>query len=115
VEIDPRLYNFLRDLYGQRFVGSLTYLVTDIDSVVTRDQGFIEVSGVVKAKNDKTYACYINPKEFFCGCMDNFVRKTVCKHIIAVLIEAFRKDQISKFEFTNLLAWRKKYAVHNRM
>ena len=100
MKMRTRTYNLLKQLYGKRFVASLPYLSEDFEVVVTRDDGIIEVSSILNE-----YACYINPKEFFCSCMDNFVRKTICKHIIATLLKAFSENKLTEFELVNLLVW----------
>ena len=61
----------------------------------------LEISAIVDQ-----YSCYISPREYFCSCMDNFIRKTICKHIIASVLKAYAENKISEFEMVNLLIWR---------
>ena len=105
MELDSATTNLLRETFGKRFADALVVLSYLIPVTVSRDEGLLEVSGAVRSESssDKIYGCYITYENIVCGCMDNFARKLICKHILALTLEAYLQELISKFELVSLL------------
>lgn len=101
--LSKETYNQLREIHGERLIGAMSCLVEDINVAVTRDEGFLEVDAIFRVDGEARYGCYINLEDMFCSCMDNFVRKRKCKHLIAIVIQAFSMGKLSEGELLELL------------
>jgi hypothetical protein len=105
--INKRMIEVIKEYQEKRCERAISVPVAVEDLTVTRDKG-LEVSGFVKfqSSNDEPHGAYIDYEHFSCSCMDNFVRKRICKHIIALVLEAYRRKEISMLEALSLLVWR---------
>jgi len=85
-----------------------------IKEILYKDQ---EITAVAKSQEDpdKEYAVYISPQEFMCSCMDQKMRRTVCKHILAVLMEAVAKGYLTYEEVGEYLKNWKRAMEHDEI
>lgn len=98
------LLNTLLERFGKRYEEALHY-VPFIDVVVTRDSG-LEVTGIVSSDRNE-YGCHVESGAMMCGCMDFFVRRRVCKHIIGTVLRAVHLRLITEDEALTLLTVKK--------
>lgn len=105
--INEKMHKILAEHQKQRYKRAMEVPVEIGDLTVTRDEG-LEVSGFVKftTSEEEPHGAYVDYKHFSCSCMDNFVRKKICKHIIALVLEAYKRKEISMLEALSLLVWR---------
>jgi len=104
---DHRMHEVLREYQQNRYMRAIEVQAAIEDLTITRDEG-LEISGFVKlpASKAEPQGAYVDYKHFSCSCMDNFIRKKICKHIIALVLEAYRRKEISMLEALSLLVWR---------
>jgi hypothetical protein len=104
---EQKMHEVLKEYQRQRYQRAIEVPAEISDLTVTRNDN-LEVSGFVKfaASQEEAHGAYVDYKHFFCSCMDNFVRKKLCKHIIAIVLEAYKRKEISMLEVLSLLVWR---------
>ena len=89
---------YLLDKYGERFYKALTsYHEMPISNLVVSTKNGLEISASVKGSQSE-YACYFGDDGYFCSCIDHTVRKTVCKHIFAMLLYSIDKGEVKMEE-----------------
>jgi len=106
--INERMTEVIKEHRRKRYEKAVSTSSEITDLTVTRN-GNLEVSGFVKfatSEEEEAHGAYIDYKHFSCSCMDNFIRKGICKHIIALVLEAYRRREISMLEALSLLVWR---------
>ncbi len=96
----------LKKTHKSRFGGALSFIFQSGPITVTRES-VLEISGPIIGTDDTVYGCHIDRDGYFCGCMDNFARKLICKHIIALVLRAFHDEMISELDLMSVLVWRK--------
>jgi len=100
-------FKLLAKQHGERFLKAFDVFGFEVKSFsITRDP--LALSGEVKSlsSEEKFYGCYIDSKKFVCGCLDNFIRRKICKHIIALVLKAYHEKEINWTTVLSLLLWR---------
>ena len=92
--------------FGKRWVSAQS-LDSFKDVFVENTLSSFSLSGCFVG-DGKEYACFIEYSGYLCGCIDNQIRKVICKHVLALTLLAFKKNMISEFELLALLGGDKK-------
>lgn len=103
---------FLEELearFGKRYQDAIQY-VDYCDVFATRDNG-LEVTGTINT-GENEYGYHIEFGNQVCGCMDFFVRKKICKHLIAGVLKAVHLRLIDVDDALGLLQDVKKEDEH---
>jgi len=99
------LLNKLEMIHGKRFQSALSMLEEGYGAKdVTIEREPPAVSGVVQGKRGE-YVAFIAPGEKFCSCINQAVRKGVCKHLILLCLYCLKNGLISESELKALLIW----------
>ena len=105
---EQKMHEVLKEYQRQRYQRAIE-VPADISGLTVTRNDNLEVSGFVKfaaSQEEEPHGAYVDYKHFSCSCMDNFVRKKLCKHIIAIVLEAYKRKEISMLEALSLLVWR---------
>jgi len=91
------------DSFGPRFLKGLELRKNVKDLLVTLEDTVQVQATVHSSVGDRDYAVFVSFDGFVCGCLDNFGRKRICKHILAACLVAYEQRNISYLELLSLL------------
>lgn len=89
VVFEPELFQYLLKKYGERFSKALnSYNKAEVSNLTVDTRNGLEISSSVRGDSQNEYACYFGNDGYFCTCIDQTIRKTICKHIFIMLLKA---------------------------
>lgn len=98
----------LEERFGKRYKDAIQY-VAFCDVFATRDSG-LEVTGTIDT-TEKEYGYHIEYGNAICGCMDFFVRRKICKHLIAGVLRCVHLELITVDEALMLLVNKNEHEI----
>lgn len=95
----------LKEKFGRKFVEA-TKMLSDglgrVRNLVIEKEPILEITASVKGGHGE-YVTMVNEKEFFCDCMGSKSHKTICKHVIFLVLYTFYKGLIKSSDVEKLL------------